>query len=75
MVRTAVAAVLTASSPMLVLLVQEARPYPLLIFSYALAILGLLRLLREFAVAGPGSWSSWLMLTAGTALGLWAHGL
>ena len=75
MVRAAVAGVLTASSPMLVLLGQEARPYPLLIFSYALAILGLLRLFREFAAAEPGRWSSWLLLAGGTALGLWAHGL
>ena len=36
--------------------------------------LGLLRLLREFA-DGPGTWTSWLMLAAGTELGLWAHGL
>jgi mannosyltransferase len=74
-VRASIAAFLTACSPMLVLLGQEARPYPLLIFSYALSILGLLRLMREFDVAGPGRWSSWLMLGAGTALALWAHGL
>jgi mannosyltransferase len=73
--RAAVAAFLIACSPMLVLLDQEARPYPLLIFGYALAILGLLRLMREFSSAGPGHWSSWLMLAIGTAVGLWAHGL
>ena len=74
LLRSGIAAFLTACSPMLVLLGQEARPYPLLVFAYALATLGLLRLLRDFA-AGPGRWSSWLMLAAGAELGLWAHGL
>lgn len=74
LLRAGIAAFLTACSPMLVLLGQEARPYPLLVFAYALATLGLLRLLRDFA-AGPGRWSSWLMLAAGAELGLWAHGL
>lgn len=69
-----VAGFLAAASPMLVLLGQEARPYPLLIFAYAFAVLALLRLIREFA-SGPGTWTSWLMLAAGTELGLWAHGL
>ena len=70
----AIAGFLAASSPMLVLLGQEARPYPLLVFAYALAILGVLRLVREFA-DGPGTWRSWLLLAAGTELGLWAHAL
>jgi mannosyltransferase len=74
LLRSGIAAFLAACSPMLVLLGQEARPYPLLVFAYALATLGLLRLLREFA-GGPGRWSSWLMLAAGAELGLWAHGL
>jgi hypothetical protein len=69
------AAFLAAASPMLVLLGQEARPYPLLILAYALATLGLLRLMREFRSGAPGSWRSWLMLAAGTELGLWAHAL
>jgi hypothetical protein len=30
--------------------------------------------MREFA-QGPGTWTSWLILAAGTELGLWAHGL
>jgi 4-amino-4-deoxy-L-arabinose transferase-like glycosyltransferase len=72
--RAGIAAFLAACSPMLVLLGQEARPYPLLVFAYALATLGLLRLFREFDY-GPGRWSSWLMLVSGTELGLWAHGL
>jgi len=74
LLRAAVAAFLTACSPILVLLGQEARPYPLMILGYAFAALGLLRLMREFAV-GPGSWRSWLMLVAGTELVLWAHAL
>ena len=74
LLRSGIAAFLAACSPMLVLLGQEARPYPLLVFAYALATLGLLRLVREFA-DGPGRWSSWLMLAAGAELGLWAHGL
>ena len=74
LLRSGIAAFLTACSPMLVLLGQEARPYPLLVCAYTLATLGLLRLLRDFA-AGPGRWSSWLILAAGTELGLWAHGL
>ena len=70
----AIAGFLAATSPMLVMLGQEARPYPLLVFAYALAILGVLRLIREFA-HGPGTWGSWLLLASGTELGLWAHGL
>ena len=42
-----VAALLAACSPMLVVLGQEARPYPLLTFAYACAILALLRLMRR----------------------------
>ena len=72
--RAGIAGLLAGCSPMLVFLGQEARPYPLLTFAYALAIVGVLRLLREFA-AGPGQWSSWLMVAAGSELGLWAHGL
>lgn len=70
-----IAAFLAAASPMLVLLGQEARPYPLLIFAYSLATLGLLRLIGEFRSSGGGDWRSWLMLAAGTELGLWAHAL
>ncbi len=69
-----IAGFLAACSPFLVLLGGEARPYPLLLFAFAIAILGLLRLFREFA-DGPGAWRSWLMVVGGTELGLWAHGL
>jgi hypothetical protein len=75
LLRAGIAGFLTAASPMLVFLGQEARPYPLLILAYAVAILGLFRLIREFAAGGAGGWSSWLMLAAGTELGLWAHSL
>ena len=74
-VRAGMAAFLVACSPMLALTGEEARPYPLLIFAYALAILGALRLMREFAVGSAGGPTSWLMLAVGTELGLWAHGL
>jgi hypothetical protein len=70
-----VAGFLAGASPMLIFLGQEARPYPLLIFAYALSTLGLLRLMREFKGGVPGEWRSWLMLAVGTELGLWAHGL
>jgi uncharacterized membrane protein len=70
-----VAGFLAACSPMFLLLDQEARPYPLLIFGYAIAVWGLVRLLGEFAERKPGRWSSWAMLAAGAELTLWAHGL
>src|SRR4029079_12246747 len=65
---------LAACSPMLLLLDQEARPYPLMIFAYAVATLGLLRLIRELE-DGPGGWISWLLLVGGTEVVLWSHGL
>jgi mannosyltransferase len=74
LLRLGVAGFLTACSPMLVLLDQEARPYPLLVLAYALGTLGVVRLFREFA-GGPGRWASWTILAFGTELGLWAHGL
>jgi mannosyltransferase len=70
-----VAGFLAACSPMLVLLGQEARPYPLLTFAYAVSILGLLRLIRQLADGGPGQWSSWLLLAVGAELLVWAHAL
>jgi uncharacterized membrane protein len=66
---------LVAASPMLVILGQEPRPYPLLTLAYAVAILALLRLLRQFRDGGPGSWPSWLMLAGAAELVLWSHGL
>lgn len=71
----AMALFLAACSPMLILLQQEARPYALLIFAFAVATLGVLRLMREWAAGAAGTWRSWLLLAAGTELALWAHGL
>ncbi|HET6534585.1 MAG TPA: hypothetical protein VFG41_00255 [Sphingomicrobium sp.] len=73
LLRAGIAAFLVACSPLLIVVGQEARPYPLLAFAYALAILGMLRLMREFAALGPGSLLSWALLGIGTALTLWAH--
>lgn len=75
LLRAGFAGFLAACAPMLVMLGQEARPYPLLIFAYAVAILGLLRLMREFAAGEPGRWGSWALLAAGAEVALWAHGL
>jgi hypothetical protein len=75
LLRAGIAGFLAAASPMLVFLGQEARPYPLLILAYTAALFGLVRLMRELAAGGPGNWTSWLILAAGTELGLWAHGL
>jgi hypothetical protein len=71
----AIAGFLTAYSPMLVFLDQEARPYPLMILAYALAVLAVIRLMREFGAGGAGAWSSWLLLGTATEVELWAHGL
>lgn len=75
LLRGGIATFLFACSPMLIMIGQEARPYPVLIFGYALGLLGVLRLIREFGANGAGGWRSWLVLAAGTELGLWAHGL
>lgn len=75
LLRAGLAAFLVACSPMLVLIGQEARPYPLLVFAYALGTLGAFRLMGEFGDSRAGDWRSWLALAAGTELALWAHGL
>jgi mannosyltransferase len=54
---------------------QEARPYPLLTFAYSLAILSLLRLVRQIKGGAPGTWPSWLLFGAGTTLTCWSHAL
>ena len=66
---------LFACGPMLVFLDQEARPYPMAILAYAVAVLALLRLMRAFAEGGSGTWRSWLLLGLSTEIVLWAHGL
>jgi hypothetical protein len=69
------AALLAACAPTLIQHSQEARPYALMVFAYAVATLGLLRLTEEFSRGGAGGRISWLMLGAGTELTLWAHSL
>jgi len=75
LLRTGMAAVLCACSPLLVFLDQEARPYPLMVFAYSVAVLGTVKLLREFAAGGPGKVASWAILAGGTELTLWSHSL
>jgi uncharacterized membrane protein len=75
MLSAAVAGFLAACSPMLILLDQDARPYPLMILAYAAGVWGVLRLIREFRQGGCGEWSSWLLLACSTEVSLWAHGL
>ncbi len=73
--RAYAAALLMAVSPILVWLGAEARPYPMLTLGYAVAILALLKLGREFRDGSAGSWRWWAALAAGTELTLWSHGL
>ena len=69
------AAALAALSPRLLLLGQDARPYALLVFSYALAILGWLRLTRAFRDKQAGGVGAWATLGTGTTLVMWLHPL
>ncbi|HKP33198.1 MAG TPA: hypothetical protein VJT70_00270, partial [Sphingomicrobium sp.] len=62
LLRAGTAGFLATCSPVLILLGQEARPYPLLVFGFAVATLGLLRLMREFDNGKPGKWSSWVLV-------------
>ena len=73
--RAGLAGFLAACSPMLIVIGQEARPYPLLVLAYSLAILGLMRLMRQFRDGTAGDWQAWLLLGGGTELVLWSHGL
>ena len=70
-----IAGFLAACGPTLVEHGQEARPYAPMAFVYAVAILGVLRLLGEFAGGKPGSWANWLILALGSELTLWSHAL
>ena len=72
-----ISAALAALSPRLLASSQDARPYALLIFAFALAIWGWLRLTRSFREepSSPGRGGDWLALGAGTLLTLWFHGL
>ena len=75
LLRAGIAGVLAACSPMLIYLDQQARPYALMVLAYAIASLGLLKLLREFRSGGAGSFGSWALLTVGTVVTLWSHNL
>ena len=54
---------------------EEPRPYPLLVLAYTVAILAVLRLMRQFNAGEAGHWQSWAMLAAGAEVTLWAHSL
>jgi hypothetical protein len=60
---------------MLVYLDQQARPYALMVLAYAIALLAILRLLRQFRAGGPGTLASWILLSCGTGLVMWSHSL
>ena len=66
---------LAACGPTLIEHGQEARPYALMAFAYALATLGLLRLLRDFADGQSGATTNWVIFGAGAELTLWSHAL
>lgn len=73
MLRAGLAGFLAAASPMLMVIDQEARPYPLLTLAYSVTILALLRLVRQFNRGQPGSWGAWTCLGAGAATTCWSH--
>jgi uncharacterized membrane protein len=75
LLRAGLAGFLAACSPMLMVIGQEARPYPMLAFTYSIAILSLLRLMREFKTGLAGRWGSWLLLGVSAELTLWSHAL
>ena len=75
LLRAGLAGFLGACSPMLMVIGQEARPYPMLAFAYSLAILAVLRLIRGFRDGGAGSWASWLFLGFTVEWTLWSHAL
>jgi uncharacterized membrane protein len=75
LLRMGLAGFLAACSPMLIVLDQEARPYPLLIFTYSVSIFALLRLVRQFKAGECGYWSNWALLGVGAELTCWAHAL
>jgi mannosyltransferase len=75
LLRSGVAGFLAACSPMLMVIDQEPRPYPLQTLAYAIAILCLLRLVRQFKAGGSGSWPLWALLGASASLLCWSHAL
>jgi uncharacterized membrane protein len=72
---TGLAGFLAACGPTLVEHGQEARPYAPMAFAYALATLGLLRLLADFRDGRPGTLGSWAVFAVGAELTLWSHAL
>jgi 4-amino-4-deoxy-L-arabinose transferase-like glycosyltransferase len=66
---------LAACGPTLVEHGQEARPYALMAFAYAVAMLGLLRLMRSFAANENGRFSDWMLFGVGAEITLWSHAL
>jgi hypothetical protein len=70
-----IAGFLAAFGPTLIEHGQEARPYALMAFAYAVAALGLLSLMREFADGLSGKVTSWIIFALGAELTLWGHAL
>ena len=70
-----IAGFLAAFGPTLIEHGQEARPYALMAFAYAVAALGLLRLMRDFAEGQSGRITSWIIFALGAELTLWGHAL
>lgn len=70
-----IAGFLAAFGPTLIEHGQEARPYALMTLAYAVATLGLLRLLRDFRCGQSGSFTSWTIFALGAELTLWSHAL
>ena len=75
LLRVGISGFLAACAPTLIQHGQEARPYALMSLAFAVAVLGMLKLMRQFAAGGPGDWRAWILLAAGTELTLWAHAL
>ena len=75
LLRAGIAGFLCAASPLFMVIGQEARPYPLLTFTYSVAILALFRLVRQFTAGEAGSWGSWLLFGFAAALTCWFHAL
>ena len=75
LLRAGLVGFLAAASPMFMFIGQEARPYALLTFAFSVAILAMLRLMRQFRRGEPGRSSSWLLFGASAELTAWSHGL
>jgi mannosyltransferase len=72
---TAMVTALVALQPLMIIMTQQVRPYPVMIFVYTIGVLAVLRLL---AVAGTADrrWRGWVGVAfAAEALLLWLHAL